>query len=430
MLNRIKQLVQKRLPSGSFARNVVTLMTGTTFAQAIPIAISPILTRMYSPEDFGVLALFVSITSIFGSIANARYELAIVLPVKDEDAINITVLCIVVAMCISIVLLIPILFFKDCLVLKLGNKDIAPWLYLVPLSVFLVGMFKALNYFHVRTKGFKDIARATINKSTAAAAAQLGLGVIKSGATGLITGQMLSFITGNTVLFRNILARKELLKAINKQDIKRLALRYIDFPKFSMWSILANTLSYNLVNIFISNLFGAATLGFYSLGNRVLGSPASLVGNSIGQVYFQRATEEKQKTGSATKVFLNTTKSLVMIGLPPFLVLFFILEDLFAFVFGDEWRIAGTYAKIMLPLYFVNFVTSPVTTTNSVFEKQKISLIWQLSLLFVSITIIATAKVFGFNTIMFMRTFSIASMSLYIILWFILLRVSRGESKA
>ena len=82
-------MLTKLKPKSEFTRNVLTLMTGTTIAQAIPIAISPILTRLYTPKDFGVLALFVAITSIFGSIANGRYELAIMLPKKDEDAINI-----------------------------------------------------------------------------------------------------------------------------------------------------------------------------------------------------------------------------------------------------------------------------------------------------------------------------------------------------
>lgn len=428
-MNRIRQMINKRLPAGSFGRNVVTLMTGTTVAQAIPIAISPILTRLYSPSDFGLLALFVSLTSICGSVANGRYELAIVLPVKDEEAINITALCVLIAAFFSIVLLAVVLIFHDYIVVKLGNPDLALWLYFVPLAVFLVGLFNALNYFHVRTKKYKDIANATVNKSIATAATQLFLGFAKAGSSGLVLGQMVSYITGNTVLSKNILKEKILLKSVNKTEIKRLAARYADFPKYSMWSILANTLAYNLVNVFISYLFGAAVLGFYSIGNRVLGAPSSLVGTSFGQVFMQRATEEKNKTGSATNIFLKTSKTLLLIGLPPFILLYFIMEDLFAFVFGPEWRIAGTYAKIMLPLFFVRFFISPLSVLNSVFEKQQISFTWQISLLITTLATIIIGITCDMKIESFIRMFSRFSLALYVFLFFILWDVSKGKKQ-
>lgn len=113
---RIKQITQNE-----FNRNVVTLLTGTTVAQAIPVMISPILTRIYTPEDFGVLALFIAITSIFGSIANARYELAIVLPEKDEDAVNIVALCILIAFSISVGLFVAVSIFHTPILRLLNN---------------------------------------------------------------------------------------------------------------------------------------------------------------------------------------------------------------------------------------------------------------------------------------------------------------------
>ena len=127
MLNKLK-------PKSEFSKNVLTLMTGTTIAQAIPIAISPILTRIYTPEDFGVLALFVAITTIFGTIANARYELAIMLPKKDEDAINIFALGFIITCFISLILLILVLVFNDYFTKLLGNDEISFWLYFVPIA--------------------------------------------------------------------------------------------------------------------------------------------------------------------------------------------------------------------------------------------------------------------------------------------------------
>jgi len=129
MLKRFK-------PKSEFNRNILTLMTGTTIAQAIPIAISPILTRIYTPEDFGIFAIFLAITLIIGSIANGRYELAIMIPKKDEDAINIFALGFIITTSISLLLLVLVLIFQTYFIFLLKNEEIGVWLYFVPISVF------------------------------------------------------------------------------------------------------------------------------------------------------------------------------------------------------------------------------------------------------------------------------------------------------
>lgn len=138
-----------------FTKNIVTLMTGTAIAQAIPIAISPILTRIYSPEDFGVFALFVAIISILGNIANAKYELAIMLPKKDEDAINIFALGFLITCIISIIMLIFVITFNHYFIDSLKNEEIGFWLYFVPIAIFFSGMYNVLNYFNNRKKIIK-----------------------------------------------------------------------------------------------------------------------------------------------------------------------------------------------------------------------------------------------------------------------------------
>lgn len=416
-----------KLPGGEFTRNVLTLLTGTTIAQAIPVLIAPVLTRLYSPKDFGLAALFFSITSILGVIANGRYELAIVLPVEDEDAINLTALAILIAVNLSIILLLIIIIFNRQIAVLLKSQEIAPWLYFAPLVIFLTGLFNALNYFHVRIKSFKKIATANVYRSIASSMVQLGLGFLKAGATGLISGQILSSIAGNTTLGYALIKNKILISRINWTDIKRMAKRYIDFPKFSSWSILANTLAYNLTNIFISTVYSASTLGFFSLGNTAIGMPSSLLGNSVGQVFFEKANEERNKTGRAIHTFNSTFKGLLVVAIPTFIVLFFVVDDLFGFIFGEQWRLAGQYAKIMLPLFFIRFVTAPISNINNIFEKQKIALTWQLSLLVATLVVFYISKMANLNITNFLYLFSSVSFMLYLILYFIMHAVSRGE---
>ena len=412
MINKIK-------PKSEFSRNVLTLMTGTTIAQAIPIAISPILTRIYTPEDFGVFTLSIAITSIFGSIANGRYELAIMLPKKDEDAINIFALGFIITSTISLILLVLVILFHDYFLTLLNNESIGIWLYFLPIAVFFTGLYNILNYFNNRKKYYKDIANATIIKSIITAVIQLSVGFLKQGASGLISGQLVSQFFANMRLFKNIIKDRLLLSKISKVKIIALAKRYKDFPKFSMWAILANTLSTHLTNILISAFFSMATLGFYSLVQRLLGMPSALIGGSIGKVFFQEATKEKQETGKAIKTFNSTVKKLIVIGLPSFGILFFIVEDLFAFVFGEEWRIAGIYAQIAIPLFFIRFVVATVSAIDTIMERQNIFLIFNIVLLSISLLVIYLAKelIFGTFLIYFTLLISIVYLIYAIVLW-------------
>lgn len=420
-------MMHKLKPKSEFSRNVLTLMTGTTIAQAIPIAISPILTRIYTPEDFGGYALFVAIASIFGSIANGRYELAIMLPKKDEDAINIFALGFIITVIVSFIILLLVISFHDHFVTALNNESIGIWLYFIPVAVFFTGVYNILNYFNNRKKYYKDIANATVIKSIIIATIQLSIGFLKGGVSGLISGQLISQMFANMRLFRNILKDKLLIAKISKVKIIALAKKYKDFPKFSMWAVLANTLSYNFTNILISLFYNVATLGFYSLVQRVLGMPSALIGNSIGQVFFQEAINEKQLTGKAIHSFSSTLKKLIMIGIPSFGVLFFIIEDLFAFVFGEEWRIAGTYAQIVIPLFFIRFVSSTISTINIVFEKQKIGLYINMLLLFSTICIFYISNLFHLDFCEFLSCLSMVLILEYTMFLYYYFNLSKGS---
>jgi len=405
-------MIDRLKPKSEFSKNVLTLMTGTTIAQAIPIAISPILTRIYSPQDFGVLALFVAISSIFGSIANGRYELAIMLPKKDEDAINIFALGFIIVSILSIFLLLIVVVFHDNILHILKNENISMWLYFIPISVFFIGVFNLLNYFNTRKKQFKDLAQATVLKSIITAVVQLGIGFLSSSATGLISGQLASWFVANIKLVKNTIKNKILISKISKVKIVALAKKYKDFPKFTMWAGLLNTSSTHFTNILISSMFNIKTLGFYSLSQRMLGIPSSLIGSSIGQVFFQEAMKEKHTIGTSLKVFKTTLKKLLIISIPFFVIMFIFVEDIFAFIFGEEWRMAGIYTKSLVPFFMIQFIVSPLTAINQIYLKNKNVMFWQGGLLIIYLIILYISKQIHAEFIDVLKYFSIY-LSLY-----------------
>lgn len=426
-MNNLKLKIQnsKLTPRSEFSRNVLTLMTGTTIAKAIPIAISPILTRIYTPEDFGVFALFISITSILATIANGRYELAIMLPKKDEDAINIFALGFIITCIMTIITFILVLIFNDYFTNLLGNKEIGFWLYFMPLALFFSGLSNILNYFNNRRKNYKDLRNATILKSIILAVVQISVGFIKGGAIGLISGSLLSNMFANMKLARNILKDKMLLSKIKKVKIITLSKKYKDFPKFSMPAGLLNSSATNLNNTLIPTFFSLTTLGFYSLVGKVLSMPSSLISGSIGQVFFQQASYEKKKTGSAHKVFKQTTIRLILLAIPIFTILYFTVEDIFTILFGEKWSVAGTYAKILIPLFFVQFVVSPLTLMNVINKKNKLLFKWQSGLMFLYLLCYFLSNNYSFNFIDFLKTMVYIISIYYIFCFYLIFKYSK-----
>lgn len=377
-----------------FSKNVLTLISGTTIAQAIPIAISPILTRIYTPDDFGVYALFLSITAIFGSISTGRYEQAIMLPKEDEDAINIFSIGLVITILVSTIILILVILFNPFFTRILENEAIGVWLYFIPVVVFLVGLFNLLTYFNLRRGGFKDLAKATVIKSIVLSISQLGFGFFKYGAGGLISGQILSQLSSNLKLILNIIRDKFLLSSISKSQMIIQAKRYKKFPLISSWAVLANTLSLNLNNILISTFFNVSTLGIYTLVQKVLGMPMTLIGTAVSQVFLKSATDEMHQKGNIKHAFNSTLKKIAFIALPIYFFIFFIVEDLFSFIFGEAWSVGGVYAKILIPLFFIRFLSSTMSPTLAIYEKQKSELLFKLTILILSVSLIIFIKEF------------------------------------
>ncbi|MEA3352465.1 MAG: oligosaccharide flippase family protein [Campylobacterota bacterium] len=388
MLNKLK-------PRSEFSRNVLTLMTGTTIAQAIPIAISPILTRIYTPEDFGVFALFVAIAAVFSTVVCGRYENAIMLPDNDEDAINIFALGFLIVCSISIFLLFIILCFDSLILSVLNNSQIGIWLYFIPLVVFFIGIFNLLSFFNNRRKNYKDISNATIIKSIVTAIVQLSIGFLKQGATGLITGQIVSHFFANLKLAKNITKEKKLLNSVSAQRIKYLAKKYIDFPKYQAPHAFTNSFSSNIPIYLFSTFFNSTVVGFYSLSTRIVFSPLMIIASSSAKVYNQKVSELYNQNADSYGFTIRFLKSLSKKIIVPFILIIIFAPDIFAFVFGEIWREAGIYTQILAPWLFLNVLLSTISYISSIIGKQKKAFLISVLLSFFTIISIIIGIIFN-----------------------------------
>lgn len=363
-------------------------MTGTTIAQAIPIAISPILTRLYSPADFGVFAIYMSIASLITVIVTGRYELAIMLPKKESDAMNIVALSFIITTFISLFTFVLVFVFNGTIASLLKSPNIANWLYFIPLTVFLTGIYQSLNYWNNRKKQYTVLAKNKVYQSTTAGVANITMGISGHTYGGLIFGSILGQSVSTIILSSKFIkAERGLLSKVNQAKIVTLAKKYKKFPIINSLHAFINILKENAVNIFIALKYSQATLGYYFFMLRLMKLPSGLLGSSIAQVFYREASEKYNEIGNIQKLVLNLIRKLFIIAILPVTLLFFYAEALFSFIFGPEWLIAGIYAKAIAPYILFHFIAAPLGMIPLIVNQQEKAFFWGLteSLLFVNV---------------------------------------------
>jgi O-antigen/teichoic acid export membrane protein len=368
-------LIKRIKGSSEFTKNIFVLISGTGIAQAIPIAISPILTRIYTPKDFGLLGLYISICSMFGIMGSLRYDAAIIQSDNNEEAKQLVIVSFISTFLFSLLLFLIILFFKEEITSLLNSPDIKNWLFSIPLTVFLVSAFYITSFWLNKQKRFLDMSvNRVINKSTDSAVSLL-LGILGVLRQGLLLGYIIGQFVMISLLFRKI---KKDNFIFNKKRARLVLRKYIEYPKFFLPSTILSEISSNVFLILMSVFYGGVITGLYSLVFRVTYLPLGLIGNSIGEVYRQKANEHYLEYGNCKALFFKTFKTLFVIGIFPFLVLFFFSEYLFVLVFGPEWKIAGEIAKYFSFLIFFQFISTPLSFTIFLNKSQKKEMILQL----------------------------------------------------
>ncbi len=371
--NNISSPVKKKT---SFASDVLTLVGGTTFAQIVTILASPVLTRLYTPEEFGTWALLISITTIVGIIACMRYEFSIMLPESDKEAINLLGLSLSIVCIITAISILPIYFLKNEIVLMLNSPQLADFLWLIPIIIFVNGVFQALNYWNSRTKHFKRLSFAQVSRSLSTTGTQIVSGFLRYPLSGgLIFGSVVGNIISTLVLGGQIWKDdKNFIKGnLHPQRFMQGLKRYKKFPLIDTWSALLNSISWQLPAFLLAFYFSPAVVGFYSIGFRILQLPMSFIGSSLSQVFFQRASVANSQ-GSLSSLVETVFKLLVIIGLFPILTLTFVGSDVFSVIFGSSWAEAGVYAQILSIWAFVWFISHPLSSIYVVMEKQQFGL--------------------------------------------------------
>ncbi|RXI25324.1 oligosaccharide flippase family protein [Aliarcobacter trophiarum] len=417
MLNKLK-------PKSEFSRNVLTLMTGTTIAQAIPIAISPILTRIYTPEDFGVFTLYIAIVSLISIFATAQYDIAIVLPKSDIKAINLMALSLLICCIVVVFTMLCIFLFKNIISEQIEQKELLNFIYLIPLSVLLMGIYQIFNYWSNRKKYYKIMAINRTTQSLTTASSNVLIGLLSR--SGLILGQLIGQMTSTLLLLKFVYKKdKNLLRRVKIKYINLVSIRYIKFPKVNILLSVINSFYNNSKYIIFGFIFLPNVIGQLYLVYRVLGIPSSIIGTSIAEVLLQdiSSTKSTNDIRAIYKRIIKTFLVLLFTALLPSLIIFLYGEFIFGFVFGNNWLFAGKIASILIIGIIFEFSISPFCKLFFVFDKNEIYLIWEILRLFIIFTPLFILYFFNYDLIYILWTLSYSIAISYLLLFVFLYKI-------
>lgn len=381
----------------SFKGDVIRLATGTAVAQLVAILAAPILTRLFMPEAFGTAAVFASIVGVLSVLACMRYELTIVLPDDDQEAANLLAVSLLFVLLLTAVVACAMYFWGDTLSELLGFSLLKPYLWLVPIMVFLSGVFTALSYWNSRTKHFGRLAIAKVTQQLSSTVGSLSFGASGYTSAGtLILANLLGQGLATILLGRTVLKNHGgyLIKNINANSIIIGIKRYKKFPTLNSISALVNILSTTMPIFFLGIFFSPAIVGFFALAQRMLGMPLALLGNSISQVFLPRASDARHR-GDLPSLLLLTFDKLILIGTLPLLVITIFAWDLVTFFFGANWVEAGPIIQVLIPWFYINFIGATFTKLVVILEKQEFGLYYNVALLITRFVMLSIGALFG-----------------------------------
>jgi O-antigen/teichoic acid export membrane protein len=374
-----------RLKNVQFVRNVLVVMTGSVIAQAVGFALSPVISRLFTPADFGVFGSFGAVTGVVAAVATLDYSQAVMLPKQREDAGQVFVLSCLAALTVAVLTALACLLFPHWLtgLLKIRSG----WLLaLLVLAVLAAGFNASFQAWCVRVKAFKHTSASQVVRGLSSNGLQVGLGLARFGAPGLIFSSVFAEFLASLNLLRLIRGDlRAFVAGARWQRLRQLASEYRDFPMYSATQNLLNALSNGLPVLLLTHFFGVAVAGAYAFGERLLWAPMSLILGALRQVLFQRAGEMQHGDHRLSPLFLKSTAGLFGLGLVPALILGIWSPHLFAWVFGDRWRTAGEFARYLVFWLLFAFCNLPAVLFARLIRIQRALFLFNVLLLMVRV---------------------------------------------
>jgi O-antigen/teichoic acid export membrane protein len=372
----------QRVWRSRFTRNVALVASGTAGAQAITLAFSPLITRIYGPEAFGLLGTFMAIVAVATPLAALAYPIAIVLPKSDRDALGLVRLSVIVSFGIALLVTGLLVMGGEWLAMSLGADSVAGYMYLIPVAMLFAAWMQVCSQWLIRKSQFGVIARSAVAHSLVVNAAKSGLGWMHPFGGLLIALATLGHLLHAGLLFigasRRYQPEEINLNTRQRTSLTEIARLYNDFPLYRAPQNFINAASQSLPILVLAAFFSPVTAGFYTLAKMVMGKPIDLIGKAVNDVFYPRITEAANNGENVCRQVVQATGALFAIGIFPFGLVILFGPSLFELVFGDQWGVAGEYARWLAIWLLAAFINRPSVATIPVLSFQRGFLVYEV----------------------------------------------------
>ncbi|MFN3554633.1 MAG: lipopolysaccharide biosynthesis protein [Bacteroidales bacterium] len=371
-------MLRKILPAGDLFRNISTLVTGTFLAQLVPMLLQAVLRRIYPEEDFGAFAVYISVVSIVMIIASLRYEIAVVLPAKKSDAVNLAFVSMFSAIIFNILFLIAIAVFHSRI---MGFLNLQPQygfvLYMMPLGVLLFSLYQVINYYLVRFKDYKAVSINKISRRLGEGLFQTTLGTIGKHSSGLIWGNLAGHLVNLASGWWQMLRHGFSFRLFSWKRQWKLMKQYREFPFYNMIPAFLGAICMHFPVILVSKFYTQEITAYFDLTRMVLVLPASILSLSISQVLLQSLSEKFRNKESIRSDLSRVMLLLSLLAGGMLLTMLLWAPPLFSLYAGPSYSTSGVYARILVAGAALKLVASPVSSLFVSLGRIKMVSIWQ-----------------------------------------------------
>lgn len=372
-------------------RNILTVVSGTAGAQALTLAFMPVITRIYGPEAYGVLGTFLSVTLMLIPVAALTYPIAIVLPRRDGDARGLARLSLLIALGMAALVALLLYLFGDALTTRLQIQILQPYLLLVPLVMFSGAALEICQQWLFRTQRFRITASVAVGHSLLFNSIRTLAGLVQSSALVLVCSTALQHALHAAMLGLAMLRAKPHIDnhdgdqskqsgegAEQQSGLLAMALLHRDFPLFRAPQMLINAVSQHLPTLILAVYFGPAAAGFFALCRQAMSIPTNLIGKSVADVYYPRISRAIHDGEPVAAMLIKATAALALVGLVPFSLVVAFGPWLFALVFGEQWQVAGEFARWLALAEYLVFVSRPCVVAVPALSLQRRFLVFEI----------------------------------------------------
>ena len=356
-------------------RNILKLISGEGIGRAIGFMAAPIVTRLYTSSDFGMLAVFASLCALFYPFCTFKYTVAIPLHPNETVGINALAACLVILAVNTVILFTALFLYHSPILSLLSSEAIDSFWYYIPVAFLFSGLADALSYFSTRYRNFSIIAKVTVVQRAIGALTKIVLGLLHFNVVGLLIGNILAESGGLSLYIRTYWRRlKENASKVTTGKIRFVLKRYIEFPSYRLPSQILQNASGSIPVLYFAWQYGTGVTGLISLAITMLSAPVGIVCTSVGKAFYgEIASLGRKGNEEIAALTVRIMIRLLAISIVPFTLIICFGPWIFKTLFGPEWSQSGIYARYLCLYLIFRFVYSPVSDgIFNVFEQQKL----------------------------------------------------------